>query len=158
VAELLDALGRRTDRPVFVKLPPFDTDAERAGVLALARLAQEHGASGLTCSNTMRVADDRLSTGVGGRSGRPLSARTPANVAEVVEATGGAFPVNACGGVSTVADVVACLEAGATTVQLYTALVFEGPRIVGRLTGDLARALEERDLTVAGLAASAAPR
>jgi dihydroorotate dehydrogenase len=158
LAELLDAFRARTDRPVFVKLPPFDTGAAREAVLATARVALEHGAGGLTCSNAVPVADDRLATGAGGRSGRPLAPRTPALVREVVASTGGALPVNACGGISTVADVVACLEAGATTVQLYTALVFEGPGIVGRLTGGLARALEERDLTVAGLAASAQPR
>ena len=77
LADLLDAIGARTDRPVFVKLPPFATDVEREVVLALARVAQEHGAAGLTCSNTVPVPDDRLSTGAGGRSGRPLAERTP---------------------------------------------------------------------------------
>ncbi len=153
---LLDAFRERTDRPVFVKLPPFATDVEREAVLALARVAQAHGAAGLTCSNTLPVEDPRLSAGAGGRSGRPLTARTRALVAEVVSATGGALPVNACGGISTAEDVVACLEAGATTVQLYTALIFEGPGVVGRLTEELARSLAERGVTVPGLAGAAA--
>ncbi|HEY7668476.1 MAG TPA: dihydroorotate dehydrogenase 2 [Actinomycetota bacterium] len=156
LAALLGAFRERTDRPVFVKLPPFATDIEREAVLALAHISRSHGAAGLTCSNTLPVEDRRLSAGAGGRSGRPLAARTPAIVAEVVSATGGALPVNACGGIATVDDVVACLEAGATTVQLYTALVFEGPGVVGRLTDALSRVLVDRDQTVPGLVGAAA--
>jgi dihydroorotate dehydrogenase len=152
LAELLDAFAGRTDRPTFVKLPPFATDVEREVVLALARIAQERGAAGLTCANTVPVEDDRLSSGAGGRSGRPLVARTPSIVAEVVAATGGELPVNACGGVASPDDVVACLEAGATTVQLYTALIYEGPGVVGDLTAALGRTLADRDATLPDLA------
>jgi dihydroorotate dehydrogenase len=151
LAALLDAFVARTDRPVIVKLPPFERVVERDAVLAMAGIAQEHGAAALTSSNSVPVHEPRLSTGAGGRSGRPLAARTPSIVADVVAATGGELPVNACGGVSTARDVVACLEAGAATVQLYSSLIFEGPGIVGRLTGDLAERLAERDATVAGL-------
>lgn len=152
LGELLDAFSARTDRPVFVKLPPFTTAVEREAVLALARIAQDHGAAGLTCSNTLPVEDDRLSTGAGGRSGGPLARRTPSIVAEVVSATAGALPVNACGGVASPQDLLACLEAGATTVQLYSALIYEGPGIVGTLTAALTRELEERGATVPTLA------
>jgi dihydroorotate dehydrogenase len=75
-------------------------------------------------------------------------------VAQVVAATGGALPVNACGGVTGPDDVLACLEAGATTVQLYTALIYEGPGIVGELSAALGVALAARDVTVPGLAAA----
>jgi dihydroorotate dehydrogenase len=71
-------------------------------------------------------------------SGRDLFEDTPRIVAEVREATGGALPVNACGGVSTPGDVRACLEAGAATVQIYTSLVYEGPALVGRLVAGIA--------------------
>jgi dihydroorotate dehydrogenase len=79
-----------------------------------------------------------MSTGAGGLSGGPLTARTPAVVAAVREATGGALPVNACGGIFTVADARACLDAGAVTVQIYTGLIYEGPAIAGRLARGLA--------------------
>jgi dihydroorotate dehydrogenase len=127
---------RRT-RPLFVKLPPFRTPVERGVVLALAAIAGEEGADGLTCSNTRPVADARLSARSGGLSGRDLFEDTPRIVAEVREATGGALPVNACGGVSTPADARACLEAGAATVQIYTSLVYEGPALVGRLVAGI---------------------
>ena len=142
--ELVTAIRERTPKPVFVKLPPYTTPVERAVVLALVGVAQESGASGLTCSNTKPVRDARLSVGVGGLSGRALFERTPVIVSEVQAATGGALPINACGGVSSGADVMACLEAGATTVQIYTTLIYQGPTIVGSLTRELSGAFRAR--------------
>ena len=73
-----------------------------------------------------------MSTGRGGLSGGPLTSRTPAIV------RGGRPPRPGCrstraAAISTVEDARACLEAGAATVQVYTALIYEGPRLVGRL-------------------------
>jgi dihydroorotate dehydrogenase len=138
LATLLRELGSRRSTPLFVKLPPFTTDVERDVVLALARIAVEHGADGLTCSNTRRVSDRRLSTGEGGLSGRALSPDTPRIVADVSRATSGALPIVACGGIHSAADAVACLRAGAAALQVYTALVFRGPGLVGELTSGLA--------------------
>ncbi|HYJ61704.1 MAG TPA: dihydroorotate dehydrogenase 2 [Actinomycetota bacterium] len=131
VGVITEAAARITDRPVIVKLPPYRDDGARDGVLAMARAARDGGAAGLTCANTLPVEDARMPTGRGGLSGGPLTSRTPAMVREVGAATG--LPVHACGGVMTAADARACLEAGAATVQIYTALIYEGPRVVGRL-------------------------
>jgi dihydroorotate dehydrogenase len=137
LATLLRELRARRRTPLFVKLPPFRTDVEREVVLALARIAQEGGADGLTCSNTRPVADPRLAVGRGGLSGRAMLHQTLQDVAEVRGATGGGLPISACGGVFTPEDALACLRAGATTVQIYTGLVFLGPRIVRQLTTGL---------------------
>jgi dihydroorotate dehydrogenase len=133
---LLAAFGRSTDLPVLLKLPPFRSDEERATVLDLARAAVDAGARGLVCSNTVAVEDPRLATGRGGLSGGPLIELTPRIVADVA-ATGRQVPIVACGGVFTVDDVRACLDAGATAVQLYTGLIYRGPGIVGALTRGL---------------------
>ncbi len=138
LAEVLRELGARRSKPLVVKLPPFRTEVEREVVLALARIARDGGADGLTCSNTRPVRDARLRVGEGGLSGRALSADTPRIVAEVALATEHALPIAACGGISSAADALACLGAGAVSVQVYTALVFRGPGIVGELTGGLA--------------------
>jgi dihydroorotate dehydrogenase len=135
LAELLDAFAARAPLPVFVKLPPFTEDVEREVVLALARIAAEHGAAGITCANTRPHEEPRLAVGRGGLSGRELSARTPSIVAAVRETTG--LIVNACGGIGTTEDVRTCLEAGASTVQIYTAFVYEGPGLVGDLSRGL---------------------
>jgi dihydroorotate dehydrogenase len=144
--DLVRAFRTRTDRPVFVKLPPFANEVEREVVLALARVAWDAGASGLTCSNTRPVRDARLSVGAGGLSGGPLAAETPRIVEEVRRATRGELPIVACGGIATPADALACLRAGATAVQVYTGLVYRGPGIVGELTRGLAEALPQPNL------------
>ena len=135
LAELLDALAARISIPVFVKLPPFAGGVEREVVLALAQIAAERGAAGITCANTRPHEEPRLAVGRGGLSGRDLSGGTPAMVADMRAATD--LPVHACGGISTPVDVRACLDAGAATVQIYTALVYEGPGVVGDLCAGL---------------------
>ena len=138
VRELITAFRTRSPKPLFVKLPPFVTATERDVVLALARVAKEAGADGLTCSNTRRVDDRRLAVGGGGLSGRAIWPHTPRIVAEVRAAVGDDLALNACGGIFSGEDVATCLEAGATTVQIYTALIYEGPGEVGDLTAGLA--------------------
>ena len=112
LATLVQALVARTDRPVFVKLPPIATPTEREVVTALAGVAQEAGARGLTCGNTRLVGDARLAVGTGGLSGRALWPGTAEAVATIHRATGGALAINACGGIFTADDVLTCLEAG----------------------------------------------
>jgi len=128
----------RPGAPLFVKLPPFVTASERDAVLALAAVAQDAGADGLTCSNTRPVPEPRISVGRGGLSGAALAEHTPGIVAAVRRATCETMPINACGGISGPAVARACLEAGATTVQLYTGLVYEGPRVVRSIVRGLA--------------------
>ena len=144
LAELLRALGERRRAPLFVKLPPFRNRVEREVVRSLARIAQEGGADGLTCSNTRPIREARLSTGEGGLSGQALFVDTPRIVREVHETTGGELPISACGGIATAAQALDCLDAGATTVQIYTALLYRGPGIVHELTAGLADAVRSR--------------
>jgi dihydroorotate dehydrogenase len=131
---LLAAFRARTDLPVLLKLPPFAAAEERGPVLNLARAAIDAGASGLVCSNTTPVEEPRLAAGRGGLSGGPLRELTPWIVSEVAAATGRSVPIVACGGIFMPDDVRACLDAGATAVQLYTGLIYRGPGIVGELT------------------------
>ncbi len=138
MGSLLAAIRGRTELPVLLKLPPFTNDDERATVLDLARLAIDAGAHGLVCSNTIPVAAPRLAAGRGGLSGAPLRELTPRIVSDVAGATGSAVPIVASGGISTIEDVRACLEAGATAVQVYTGLIYGGPGILGDLTRGLA--------------------
>jgi dihydroorotate dehydrogenase len=162
VGELVSALVPRVDAPVFVKLPPFATDEERAGILAMAAAAADGGAAGLTCSNTRPVGDRRMSTGRGGLSGGPLTSATPEIVAVVRDATGGRLPINASGGIFNADDARACLDAGATTVQVYTGLIYEGPAILRELTTGLAGGggvrPAEADAPSASAAAESLPR
>jgi dihydroorotate dehydrogenase len=155
VRRLVGAFRERTAKPVLVKLPPFERASEREGVLAVAAAAAAAGADGLVCSNTRRVADPRLATGAGGLSGRALWPRTVAIVGDVRAEIG--LPVVACGGVGSADDVLACLEAGATAVEVYTALLYRGPGLPGALARGLSERLRARHATLADLAGTAQP-
>ncbi|MEP7032953.1 MAG: dihydroorotate dehydrogenase (quinone) [Actinomycetota bacterium] len=157
LGDLLRELGARRSKPLFVKLPPFRSAVERDVVLALAAIAHDGGAEALTCSNTRLIPEPRLSTGAGGLSGADLFEGTLENVAAVRRATGGELPVNASGGIFSSADALACIEAGATTVQVYSGLIYRGPRIVGELTRGLAEALRPRGLSVPAVVGTAQP-
>jgi dihydroorotate dehydrogenase len=149
VGELLRAIRDHTSKPVFVKLPPFATATEREVVLALVAVAAEGGADGLVVANTRSVDDRRLAVGRGGRSGRALWARTPASIREVREVTD--LPIVACGGIAGADDVLTCLDAGATAVQVYTAIVYEGPALPGEIARGLLRHLRARGLVMSDL-------
>src|SRR3990172_2349683 len=151
LADLLRELRTRRTKPLFVKLPPFRTRVERDVVLALARIAREGGAEVLTCSNSLPVTEPRLAVGSGGLSGRELLEGTVENVAAVRAATDAELPINACRGVAAAADAIACIEAGATTLQLYTGLVYGGPGLVGDLAAGLSRAVRDRPGGLAGM-------
>jgi len=134
VAALMGALRPRTPKPLFVKVPPFATDQQRDRTLEIVTAARDGGASGIVCGNTMPVEDTRMSTGRGGLSGGPLTERTPRIVEEVRRAAGDDLSVVACGGIFTADDVRRNLDAGAVAVQVYTALIYEGPGLPGKLT------------------------
>jgi dihydroorotate dehydrogenase len=143
---LVAEFRQRTDRPLLVKLPPFRGREDGETMATFARRAIDAGASGLVCSNTVPVDEPRLAAGRGGLSGGPLTSLTPEIVSAVAAATGRSVPIVACGGIFTSDDVVACLEAGATAIQLYTGLIYRGPGIVG----DLLRGLLAREPATPG--------
>jgi dihydroorotate dehydrogenase len=138
VAALMGALRPRTSKPLFVKVPPFTNASERTRTIAIVEASMDAGASGLVCGNTLPVEDPRMSTGRGGLSGGPLTALTPRIVGDVRAVVGEEPAVVACGGIFDADDVRRNLEAGATAVQAYTALIYEGPGLPGRITGRLA--------------------
>ena len=77
----------------------------------------------------------------GGLSGRPLLAPSTALLARLARRLGGALPLVGVGGIASGADAYARIRAGASAVQLYTALVYDGPWLVRRIAADLDRLL-----------------
>ncbi|MFN2545612.1 MAG: dihydroorotate dehydrogenase (quinone) [Actinomycetota bacterium] len=149
--ELLRAIAPSKRKPLFVKLPPYRAPAERDAVMAVLAIAQEGGADGLTCSNTVPVEERTLASGSGGLSGRAVFADTVRIVEEVRSETGGAVPINATGGIFGPDDAIACLDAGATTVQVYTGMIYRGPHIVRDITAGLASAIRARSVAGRGV-------
>lgn len=136
---LLDALNARRTKPLFVKLPPWRDDAGREAVLGLVRTCAEAGVAGVTAFNTMPVEDPRLATGAGGLSGRPLLGAMVKALPDIRREVGPAVAIHACGGIGSASDASLALEAGADSVQLYTALVYDGPGVVNGIVAGLSR-------------------
>lgn len=136
-----DALPRRI--PLFVKISP---DLEPGELAQLAEVAQVARIDAIVATNTT-VSREALRAAAraepGGLSGQPLAARARATLARLYLLTGGRVPLVGVGGIGSAEDAYARIRAGASAVQLYTALVYEGmslvPRVVRGLEALLAR-------------------
>ncbi|MDG7006241.1 MAG: dihydroorotate dehydrogenase 2 [Nitrososphaerota archaeon] len=135
-AELAQAVKAAKVKPTYLKIPPYVDEAQFGGVASLVRRWEDLGFEGVTASNSLPVEDPRMAVGRGGLSGPPLLERTKAAVSRIRRASSLSFEVNACGGVSSPADASSLLAIGATTVQLFTALVYQGPSLVRQILAD----------------------
>ena len=135
---LLGRLNARRTKPLFVKLPPYMDEPQKETVLSLLRVCAEAGVSGVTAINTVPTDEPRMATGRGGISGRAILPEMLRIIPELRREAGGGMTINACGGIASAADAAAALDAGADTVQLYTALVYRGPGVVREITAGLA--------------------
>jgi dihydroorotate dehydrogenase len=144
-AALDDLLGRLAEArgdeptPVFLKIAPDLTSAE---VALIVEASLDHGINALIVSNTTLDRPDSLRARdrgeAGGLSGAPLKARAGAALRAAAEAGSGRLPLIAAGGIDSGAEAYARIRAGASAVQLYSALIYEGPGLIGRIKRDLA--------------------
>ena len=144
--ELLESINHHRTTPLFVKIPPYHDAREQENVLTLVRISRELGVDGITAANTRPVEEPAVMMGRGGLSGKPLLPDTLRIVSDVRKEVGEAMTVNACGGISNAEAVAQALTRGADTVQIYTALVYEGPGLAKKINRDLSRILRFRSL------------
>jgi len=142
LSALVSTLVEQRDRPIFVKLPPWRDDEERAEMMLMARTSLEAGADGLVIANTHPTEDERLAVGRGGFSGAPIFDDTLRMVTDVREELGNEFTLIACGGVGSAEHVWRLIEAGASAVQLYTSFIYEGPGLPGQINRDLVKQID----------------
>ena len=136
--------------PVLVKLsPPPAASFDPAPIDELVDLALGHGVAGFVATNTasdrggLATKEARLEeVGRGGLSGAPLAARSTALVRHLWRRTEGRVPIVGVGGVNSAEAAYRRIRAGASLVELYTGLVYEGPGLVGRINRGLVRLLE----------------
>lgn len=130
--------------PILVKIAPDLTSDDIADI---ADIALNSDIDGLIVSNTTitRPASlgDTQKDETGGLSGAPLMAPSTRVLHKVYEATKGQVPLVGVGGISSGADAYAKIRAGASLVQLYSALVYEGPGLVNQIKRELAVLLEK---------------
>ena len=139
--ELLEKTNEQRQKPLFVKLPPYMDDQGREQVMALLAQCLEAGVTGVTAINSIPVAEPRMATGRGGLTGRAILPDMLRIVRELRQEAGQRLVINACGGIATGEDAWKALEAGADTVQLYTAMVYRGPGVVHGIARDLTQRL-----------------
>jgi dihydroorotate dehydrogenase len=138
-----DGLPRSGGRaiPVVVKIAP-DIAADDLAPIVARMLA--HNVDGIAVSNTTLtrpgLADRRTAEEAGGLSGRPLFKRSTVMLARVFALTAGKVPLIGIGGIDSPETALAKIEAGASLIQLYTGLIFEGPALIGRIKTGLATA------------------
>ncbi|HZO88616.1 MAG TPA: quinone-dependent dihydroorotate dehydrogenase [Chthonomonadaceae bacterium] len=145
MAEAQGLATKRGTRPVplFVKISPDMADADMDDV---AEVALELGLAGIIATNTT-IAREGAFAGMeqaGGLSGKPLRERATEVISYLYRRTEGRLPLIGVGGIFTAEDAYARLRAGASLVQLYTGLIYEGPYLPRRINQGLLR-LMERD-------------
>ncbi|MCG3173402.1 MAG: Dihydroorotate dehydrogenase (quinone) [Myxococcota bacterium] len=144
-------LGRAV--PVALKVAP---DLDEKEVDRVAASALEHGVSALICTNTTtsrtplseKYAD-------GGLSGRPLFPLSTRVLRGFHQRLRGRIPLIGVGGVSSGAQAYAKIRAGASLVQIYTGMIYEGPFLARRINQDLAALLQKDGLKSIGEAVGA---
>lgn len=162
-AQLDDLLGRLAEArggdatPVFLKIAPDLEDGEMAMIV---EAAIDHRIDALIVSNTTLDRPASLRSAhrgeSGGLSGAPLKSRASLALRAAADASGGRLPLIAVGGIGSGAEAWERIRAGASAIQIYSALIYEGPGLVGRIKRDLAaRARAEGFSTVAEAVATA---
>ena len=133
------AQARASTAPVFLKIAPDLTAAE---IAMIVEAALAHRIDALIVSNTTLDRPATLKSAFagesGGLSGAPLRDRALDALRHASEAANGRLPLIGVGGIASGADAWARIRAGASAIQLYSALIYEGPGLVGRIKRDLA--------------------
>jgi dihydroorotate dehydrogenase len=131
---LADASGRQV--PLLVKIAP---DLDNTQLDGIARRLVASGVDGVIVANTTldrgAVSGHPLAGEAGGLSGRPLFERSTERLAALAKRLDAALPIVGVGGICSAADACAKIEAGASLVQIYTGLIYQGPTLVRRVAG-----------------------
>jgi dihydroorotate dehydrogenase len=143
---LLSAIaGARAKRgpPIFLKVAP---DLDKGDPDRIVRAAMDHGIDAIIVSNTT-VSRPALKSDwgreQGGLSGAPLKPMALDTLRLFRKAADGALPLIGCGGIANADDAWERIRAGASLVQLYSAMVYQGPHVARHIAEGLARKLDE---------------
>ena len=156
VAAVTEARGAEA-APVFLKVAP---DLERADIDDIVAVAMGR-LDGLIVSNTTisrPALRSRHGGETGGLSGAPLKALALTRLRDFRSATGGQMPLIAAGGIGSGADAWERILAGASLVQLYSALVYEGPGLARRIAAELKALVQREGMSNVGEAVGLADR
>lgn len=138
-------------RPILVKVAP---DLSFSALDEILELASPRQIAGIVATNTTltrpETSDEKCKTAyaaAGGLSGRPLRARSTEIVRHLYRQTRGALPIIGVGGIFNAADAWEKITAGASLVQIYTGLIYEGPAINREIVRGLSRRMAQNAFT-----------
>ena len=136
--------GTSMKPPLLLKIAP---DLDAAQRQAIAEVALRNNIDGLIVSNTTVTRPPQLAAALkeekGGLSGQLLTALSTEVIGDFYRLTNGAIPIVGAGGIGSAEDAYAKIRAGASLVQVYTALVFEGPGLISEILKGLAAMLKK---------------
>ncbi len=130
-------------KPVLVKIAPDMTDEELSSTVDTI---MQSGVSGIIASNTTLSRDGLTHDNkkeTGGLSGIPLTKRSTEVIRAVYKQTGGKIPIVGSGGIFSAQDAYDKIRAGASLVEIYTALIYKGPGVLRELTDGLVACLRK---------------
>lgn len=144
----------QSGKPLLVKIAP---DLSWAAIAEVVELAQTHALAGIIATNTtieraglhtqvLAETGQPLTAEPGGISGAPLRQRSTAVIRFIYDQTNGQLPIVGVGGVASAAEAWAKITAGASLVQLYTGLIYEGPWLIKRILQGLLQYLDHYQL------------
>ena len=144
-SDVIKTVKKGVDIPVFVKLTPNVTD-----IVLVAKSAEKAGADAITCINTLRAmaidvetSTPILANKVGGLSGpaiKPVAVRCVFEISKEVN-----IPVIGCGGITHWQDAVEFMLAGASAIQIGTAIAFRGLRVFKEITEGIQTYLSKKE-------------
>ena len=139
--------ARTGETPVFLKVAP---DLEPADIDDIVSVSLKHKIAALIVSNTTisrPPLKSRYAAESGGLSGRPLRELAQQRLRDFRKSSGGAIPLIGVGGIASAEDAYARIRAGASLVQVYSALVYEGPGLARTINRGLVRLLKRDGLS-----------
>ncbi|XP_051565220.1 dihydroorotate dehydrogenase (quinone), mitochondrial isoform X1 [Myxocyprinus asiaticus] len=159
VLKARDSLQEDNRPPVLVKIAPDLSTQDKRDV---AEVIMEVGVDGLMVCNTTvdrpKTLKDPQKEEKGGLSGQPLKQMSTDTVREMYTLTQGKVPIIGVGGVASGQDALDKICAGASLVQLYTALVYQGPPVVNKIKRELDDLLKAQGFTCVAEAVGAGHR
>lgn len=147
-----NALSKRP--PVFIKIAP---DLDEAGIADIAAVALNARVDAIIATNTTLSREgitDAQSREAGGLSGAPIFERSTRVLARLYRQTNGAIPIIGVGGISSTDDAWEKIRAGASVLQIYSALIFQGFSLVGTILQELDARLQRENITLQELTGS----
>lgn len=131
---VIENKNKPKQRPILLKIAPDLSDNQLDDIIEIVEQTKIHG---IIATNTTldrsNLTTDTSHIGLGGLSGTPLSTRSTEVIRYISRQSGGKIPIIGVGGISSPADALEKLAAGASLVQVYTGLIYEGPCLVATI-------------------------